>query len=160
MAQASAAASVTAGNVFITGGTVTANGGGLGSSFGAGIGAGFDPSPRDQGSCVITGGSVSVSSIGPTPYCDNTSTTPACLTRITLGGITAETEISSLTANLSGSPYSYGVYDVRTDANGMLYLWLPCRNGNPGGRDFERRYLCGYCHNRQRFDGVRNSVSC
>lgn len=128
------------GNVNISGGNVIATGGaeGFSGSEGAGIGAGVSGS--NQGFCFITGGSVSVSRMGPTPYCDNTAATPACLTAVTLESVTAATEISSLTASLSGASYSYGINGVRTDAGGRLYLWLPADMITAGAQTASNNY--------------------
>ncbi len=113
-------------SVTINGGKITATGG-LGS---AGIGSGIHgacgaitisggtvtaDSIGLDGSCVISGGSVNVNSMVPTPT--NGSDT-VYLTTVTAYGIIASTDV---TYSVDGSaPVS-----CATDAGGKLYLWLP-----------------------------------
>ena len=105
------------GTVTIYGGTVSATGG-TGS---AGIGSGDGGS--SQGSCVITGGNVGVSSMGPIP------------TNVAGGGAAARVYKNDITepANApiyvdiaDASPtYPAYIYKAITDASGNATIWLP-----------------------------------
>ena len=114
----------------ITGGTVNVSGRIGGNSGGSGGSGGFEygaPGSSDgsngssggKGSCVITGGSLSVGTLSPAPT--NGSDT-VYLTTVTLDGITSQYSVSSLTADAS---YTYDTTDMMTDTNGRLYVWLP-----------------------------------
>jgi hypothetical protein len=108
------------GSVTISGGVVTA----IGSSAGEGIGSGSSGS--SDGSCTITGGSIFVSSMGPTTT--NGSGSAIYLTTVSLkdgsGSLIGDEPIDALTATSNNAKYSYGLNDVSTSA-GALYLWLP-----------------------------------
>lgn len=100
-------------------GTADINGDGIGGS------GQFNSSYGGKGSvgtCVITGGSVRVSTMGPTVYHDDAKTVPVYLTAVTLDGVTAETAVSVLTTDAS---YPYGVNGMKTGSDGKLYLYLP-----------------------------------
>lgn len=139
------------GTVNISGGTVTAVGGddvtassdgfpeNLGGG-GAGIGGGTNGS---GGNVYISGGSVnavhgtctgtgaSAVDIGKgysgasDGYLKNFNTAEGedvYLTELTLGGVSSETAVSSVTTD---AVYTYGTTDMQTDSNGKLYLYLP-----------------------------------
>lgn len=102
-------------DALVAGSGVTISGGTLDVSAenGYGIDAG-------SGSVTISGGSVNASggfeATSPQPT-DGGGTT---LYKTMLGGLPADTEITGLTA-----PAGYGSADMKTDAEGWLYLWLP-----------------------------------
>lgn len=106
------------GSVSIGGGTVTAT-----SIKGAGIGGGFSDKLGARlggsGTCMITGGSTKVSIMSPIP---NNGSAPVYLTAVTLQGVNTITAAAALTTDAG---YSYGICDMKTDAAGKLYLWLP-----------------------------------
>ncbi len=126
------------GTVTISGGTVTAVGGeGSLHSGGAGIGGGFN---GDGGAVYISGGSVKATghkseAIGKGEGGISSGTlmnkpageggVPVYLTTVQLAGVNAATAVNSLTASLSGMPYTYGTDDMFTDEAGKLYLYLP-----------------------------------
>lgn len=99
------------GSVVIKGGTVTAVGGTNGSGIGNGSGTGV------SGTCIISGGSVTASTIGPVVYYDDAKTKKAYPVTVSLPDIPSTAV--SYTVN-SGSPAS-----CSTDSSGGLYLWLP-----------------------------------
>lgn len=72
------------------------------------------------GSCTITGGSARASIIQPTPKNDGGST--VSLTTVTLNGVATLQTIQAIVTDL---PLTYGTRDMKTDASGKLYLWLP-----------------------------------
>ena len=114
------------------GGIVTISGGTLevSSNNGAGIGG----SVNGNGATVtITGGSVHATSTngmaigcgssGPdSGTLTNGSGADVYLTTVTLDGVSAVTAVSALTTGLE---YAYGTNDMKTDASGKLYLYLP-----------------------------------
>ena len=129
----------TAGVITISGGTVRAAGGGVGAEGAAGIGGG---GYRGGGGTVyISGGSVKATGAGGAQdigYGSGGSVSgtlmnkPAAqggvnvyLTTITLESVSAVTAVTSLTASSNSAPYTYGVTDTFTDAQGKLYLYLP-----------------------------------
>ncbi|WP_312612122.1 S-layer homology domain-containing protein [Oscillibacter sp.] len=71
------------------------------------------------GSCTITGGSVKASNIQPTPKNGDLT---ASLTTVTLSGVSTLRPIQAIATSL---PSTYGSRDMKTDASGKLYLWLP-----------------------------------
>ncbi|MEA4994133.1 MAG: Ig-like domain-containing protein [Oscillibacter sp.] len=71
------------------------------------------------GSCTITGGSVKASNIQPTPKNGDLT---ASLTTVTLSGVSTLRLIQAIATSL---PSTYGSRDMKTDASGKLYLWLP-----------------------------------
>lgn len=104
------------GNIVISSGMVAAEGSDGAADIGHGSGS------SDDGSLVITGGSVNADNIGPsTVYYDTDQTTPAYLTKVTVG----ETPVASenVIYNIYGS--GLGCIGTSTDENGILYLWLP-----------------------------------
>jgi|GEM_PF-2036130 len=116
--------------VTICGGTVVATGGSWNRS-GAGIGGGGE-SPGctvniSGGSILATGGS-NAENIGAgedgssSGSITNSENSNIYLTTVTLDGVAAETEISSLTTD---PDLSYGTNDMVTDSDGKLYLYLP-----------------------------------
>ena len=72
------------------------------------------------GSCTVTGGSVKVSTMQPTPKNDGGSS--VSLTTVTLSGTSTLRTIQAIVTSL---PSTYGARDMKTDASGKLYLWLP-----------------------------------
>ncbi len=112
-----------AGTLSIGGGTVTATA----DAAGTGILVYLD-SPIE-----ITGGSVNATSIslvrsdGNTDFIDiaNDVGDKVYLTKVRLGGISSATRVLSLSVDLNGVAYSYGLNDVYTDDLGYLYLYLP-----------------------------------
>ena len=105
---------VQSGMVSVSGSTFTGGAGGGGSSSGA------------QGSAVvINGGSVS-GNLSGTPT--NGSGTEVQLYTLTVnradGSALADTAVTALTAT-DKLGYTYGMTDVKTDANGKLYVYLP-----------------------------------
>lgn len=121
------------GNVIISGGTITSSssagdfgiGGGKAGAAGAGGSGAYKGSGGRAGisgsisSCVISGGSVKAT-VGGTPTDDQASPDEVYLTVITLLGST-ETTVKELAV----SPDYYGIHDMKTDADGKLYLYLP-----------------------------------
>lgn len=128
------------GTVHITGGTVTATGGsnyGESNGGGAGIGGGYW---RGGGTVIIAGGSVHAtgggglyvgSDIGPGGLGHGGSLTnkpiadggvPVYVTTATVEGVSAATAVSQITTDNSEV---YGTNDMKTDAGGKLYLYLP-----------------------------------
>ena len=122
------------GNVTISGGTVTATGGDYG---GAGIGGG---DIGGGGVVVISGGSIwargndGAAAIGPGKdgsggTLKNSDGDNVYLTTVTVkdggGAAVASSNISLLSWGAGSAYYAYGVNDVKTDASGMLYLYLP-----------------------------------
>lgn len=119
----------TGGTVTITGGTVIATGGSLG---GAGIGGGSGGAAV----VVITGGSVKavagssgVPAIGTGASgtfqgsLKNGDNTNVQLYTITLSGVSSTTAVTAL-STIPALGYTYGTTDMKTDADGMLYLYL------------------------------------
>ena len=133
------------GTIAITGGTVMATGG-CGNPFnhgydgGAGIGGGCDGT---GGTIYISGGSVKAAgsnggeAIGkgcngnPSGTLQNNSTDckPVYLTTVTLPSKSAD-GVSALTLTQGSSAVSYGITDMKADADGKLYLYLPADSGN------------------------------
>ncbi len=72
------------------------------------------------GSCTITGGSVQVSTMQPTPKDDGGST--VSLTTVTLSGASTLRTVQAIVTSL---PSTFGTRDMKTDTSGKLYLWLP-----------------------------------
>ena len=117
------------GMVEISGGTVTAT-----STNGVGIGGGDSGS---VGTLQITGGSVHANYMtgeyAAVPKSSGDS--PLYLATLTVKGSNAVLENASLdstghSVQTGGSPYPYGTKDVKTDANGKVYFWLPAANYN------------------------------
>ncbi|MHB1454650.1 MAG: Ig-like domain-containing protein [Saccharofermentanales bacterium] len=76
-----------------------------------------------DGSCVITGGSLTAALILPVPTNGSENGNKAVYnTTATLEGVDAETAVFRLSA---GANYSYGTKDLLTDADGRMSLWLP-----------------------------------
>lgn len=124
------------GDITISGGDITATGGP--QSAGIGGGSGESNNSGNGGTVYISGGSVCAVSngdgekIGRSREGTNSGTLKnrengdnVYLTTVTLSGVTIQSAISLLTASLNGTPYSYGSYDMYTDDNGSLYLYLP-----------------------------------
>ncbi len=120
----------TGGTVTITGGTVIATGGSLG---GAGIGGGSGGAAN----VVITGGSIkAVAGASGIPAIGtgasgtyqgtlkNANGTNVELYIFTLSGISSATALTALSTTDS-LDYTYGTTDMKTDEDGMLYLYLP-----------------------------------
>lgn len=115
------------GTVTITGGTITAAGG----NGAAGIGGGSRTTPDlkygGRGSCDITGGTVKIGTSGysndalPTNGIAN-GNNRVYLTTVALSDVSAATAVTSLTTDAG---YIYGTSDMKTDAAGKLYLYLP-----------------------------------
>lgn len=108
------------GNVTISGGTVTAIGSGGGADIGGGGPGGRGGSCGSAAKTTITGGSV-CSSIQDTP------TNGTDLVYRTTVSIPSGETASNLSIAQSGSKYTYGYKDMRTDNStyGKLCLWLP-----------------------------------
>jgi len=116
------------GNVTINGGTVIATGG---SYSGAGIGAG--ESGYGNGTLIIDGGSVRIigSNSAATPY----NSAGARLNQAVLTVYDPPVVNTAVTAgaiggvNCSTSPNAangvYGIKDIKTNSEGVVYLWLP-----------------------------------
>ena len=122
------------GTVNISGGMVTATGGIYG---GAGIGGGYSDG---GGAVVISGGSIwargsrGAAAIGPGKdgsggTLKNSDGDNVYLTTVTVkdggGAAVASSNISLLSWGAGSAYYVYGVNDVKTDASGKLYLYLP-----------------------------------
>jgi len=129
------------GTIHITGGTVTATGGDRDDTNiggGAGIGGGYW---CGGGTVIIAGGSVratggigqyySGSDIGPGGLGNGGSVTnkpvadggvPIYLATATVEGVSTETAVSQITTDTNDA---YGTTDMKTDASGKLYLYLP-----------------------------------
>ncbi|MHB8962697.1 MAG: Ig-like domain-containing protein [Saccharofermentanales bacterium] len=76
-----------------------------------------------DGSCVITGGSLTAALILPVPTNGSENGNKAVYnTTATLEGVAAETAVFRLS---TGTAYSYGTKDLHTDADGRMNLWLP-----------------------------------
>ncbi|HEX2986160.1 MAG TPA: hypothetical protein VHO71_05020, partial [Caproiciproducens sp.] len=118
------------GTVTINGGTVTATGG----NDGAGIGGGDH---GNGGTVYISGGSVKAAgrvggeAIGKGNSGSSSGTlqnksggSNVCLTTVTLPSKNAD-DVTELTLTQSSSTVSYGINDMKADANGKLYLYLP-----------------------------------
>jgi hypothetical protein len=117
------------GIVTITGGTVTANGGGTNAGIGGGIGK------SATGTVTVTGGSVKVNNDnGPQPQ--NAAGTSVYLNTLQIGN-PAVSDVS-VTAGVIGntvcsevpSAGSYGIRDVKTDAEGKVYFYLSATDGD------------------------------
>jgi hypothetical protein len=113
------------GTVEISGGTVTATGGPGGVGMygwwfdpGKDIGAGGKATA--QGSCIISGGSVKVNDMGPTP---SDSQNQVYLTTVSLSGIGEVIDLNYQVKH-DGRPVL-----CSTDSDGRLYLWLPANTG-------------------------------
>ena len=93
------------------------------AGLGIGGGGGSNGTLGSHGSTVITGGSVQITGgfTQPTNGSANGGSI-VYLTTLQIDGITAATDISSLTNNLT---YPYGIGDMSTDDIGKLYLYLP-----------------------------------
>ena len=130
------------GDVIITGGTILPSGSGtnngIGGAKGGNGGKGGDgpgyPETRPSGSagatgvlssCVVTGGSVKAN-IGCTPTTGGETPVNVYYTVTRLGGA-GNVSVFSLS---QGGTISYGIKDMRTDANGWLYLYLPAYEGS------------------------------
>ena len=113
------------GTVFINGGVITATGGA------AGIGGG-------SGTVEINGGSVKANSISGPPK--NSAGDPVYLNTLTVGNYTEnETDNKQIIAGtINGVPMEavappvtgYGIKDVKTDAAGIVYFYLPISGGS------------------------------
>ncbi|MEA4934702.1 MAG: S-layer homology domain-containing protein [Lawsonibacter sp.] len=119
------------GMIFITGGTVKAKGFGGKSGIGGGNSV--------AGSCVITGGSVDASIQAVPTNGSANGDAPVILTTVQLTGVSAATGIAALTASTS---YAYGTKNLRTDASGKLYLYLPS-GSNVKSADTGSLVYCG-----------------
>ena len=120
------------GNVTISGGMVTATGG----NFGAGIGGGYGD---NGGAVVVSGGSIKAqgtgggAAIGAGKYgsggtLKNANGDNVYLTTVTVmdgGAAVASSDISLLSWGAGSTYYAYGANDVKTNASGKLYLYLP-----------------------------------
>lgn len=108
------------GSITINGGTVVTTGSANNSNADIGNGTG-----GSGGSITITGGSLNPTRnlVSPTPTDGNG--TSLYRTVVTLDGF-PNTDVTSITTTTQArSQASYGATDLRTDANGDLYLWLP-----------------------------------
>ncbi|MCI1959645.1 MAG: S-layer homology domain-containing protein [Clostridia bacterium] len=103
------------GDIKILGGSTVAKGGDGAADIGHGAGNSND------GSIVITCGSVKADNIGPsTVYYDYDKTVPAYLTKVKLGVNPVKSQYFDYTCDSST-----GSVSSSTDENGMVYLWLP-----------------------------------
>lgn len=115
------------GTVEISGGTVIAtnapSSGGL--YYAPGIGGGYQSS--SNGTLKITGGSVNPRGISVVPV--DTNGNELKKATLTLKGSIplADTMLadSGHTIEVGGTPYPYGTKDLKTDAEGKVYFWLP-----------------------------------
>ncbi|GHT66978.1 hypothetical protein FACS189452_03830 [Bacteroidia bacterium] len=105
------------GYVTINGGTVTAISGG----YAADIGGGFQNT--SDGTLTINGGSVKTPNNNIPPQPKNSASVNVYLTTLTVGSGTTVDDAAIAAAAISTTPY--GVNGVKTDANGLLYFWLP-----------------------------------
>jgi hypothetical protein len=108
-------------NITINGGTVIVSGkigGGLGGK--GSMPPFYIPSKAGEpGTCVITGGSLQVGTMQPTPKNNNVNLS---LTTVSLSGVTTSQTVKAVVTNLQGM---YGTRDMKTDTSGKLFLWLP-----------------------------------
>ncbi len=112
-------------SLIISGGNVTVTGRIGGGAAGAGSSYPFHltAKPGSSGSCTITGGSVKVGSMQPVPKNGSAyGNLTLSLTTVTLAGASAGLRIKALVTN---RPEMYGVRDMKTDAAGRIYIWLP-----------------------------------
>jgi len=128
----------------ITGGTVMASTAASGRPIGTGAGSGQEA--LTGGSLIISGGTVIASSnngfeLIQVAALTNEGNVPVYLTRVQLEGVDSATKISSLSATYNGSAYSYGVTDMYTDDNGILYLYLPEGAKVTGATAQTKRYI-------------------
>ncbi|HPL26856.1 MAG TPA: fibronectin type III domain-containing protein [Anaerolineae bacterium] len=108
---------VSGGAVTISGGTVIASGNG---DRGAGIGSGWG---SDGASITIRGGSVNASSLDEAPVNQNgVNVYRTTVTLESLGAAIGDAAVCTLATNAG---YAYGTKDLKTDADGKLYLYLP-----------------------------------
>ena len=91
---------------------------------GGGSGSPWHNSERgNDGSCVVTGGSLTAALILPVPTNGSENGNKAVYnTTATLEGVAEQTAVLSL---FTGTTYSYGTKDLNTDAAGKMNLWLP-----------------------------------
>jgi len=135
------------GTVIISGGTVASTGSGDGIGIGGGMGGaggiggdGFAGASYGSGShgatgtassisdCVINGGSVDAE-IGCMPTTGGGTPANVYLTVVCLLDA-ADKDVSVLSVSQNSSSVSYGINDMKTDANGKLYLYLPAYDGD------------------------------
>jgi hypothetical protein len=113
----------TCGNVTISGGTVIVNGGGNAATIGGGA------YNVGDGNVRIYGGSVKmIGNDGPQPRTEDG--TPVYLNTLTVDGLSAVTPVTagvigSTVCSETPSGGSYGIRDVKTDASGKVYFYLP-----------------------------------
>lgn len=100
-------------DITIAGGTVHAT-----SNSGDGIGTGVNKS-NTSASLTMDGGSVTASSIGPTPQ--NGAGETVYRAEVTLEKAEEKTKVTSLTID----GVTHNNQDIYTDAGGRIYLWLP-----------------------------------
>jgi len=109
----------------INGGTVTVSGKVGGGDPGTGVSSVLHLPAKAgaAGSCTITGGSVKVTSMQPTPR-NGSANGNLVLSRttVTLAGTSAGLPVKAIVTNRTEI---YGTRDMKTDINGSLYLWLP-----------------------------------
>ena len=105
------------GIVTIEGGTVMATGAGGG----AGLGGGYN---GDGGTASIRGGSVNASSITGTPLTEGGVNVYITTVTLASGSGAAAGDAAVVQMGINES-YTYGIKDMRTDADGKLYLYLP-----------------------------------
>ena len=112
-------------SVTVTGGTVLVSGKVGGGAAGSGVGPGLHlpAQPGGAGTCTITGGSVKVSSMQPAPKNGSVNGNKSLSrTTVTLSGAATGVDVRGIVTTLSSI---YGTRDMKTDAGGVLYLWLP-----------------------------------